>query len=145
MTRISAAESQVMEAVWSSGPLAADEIVAAVEVPELPAGTSVAFLELARRHGDYAMVGLAARARVKDGATQEPRFVFFGVGTRPVEAATAASVVAGAPLPARVREAQDALAEALDPPDDLNATGATKLHLARVLLARALDALAGEA
>jgi carbon-monoxide dehydrogenase medium subunit len=125
--------------------LASDEIIAAVEVPALPAGTAVAFLELARRQGDYAMVGLAARATIVDGIALDPRLVFFGVGTRPIEARTAAGVVAGAPLVERRREAADALADDLDPPDDLNATGTMKRHLARVLLLRALQSLGAEA
>ena len=74
-----------------------------------------------------------------------PRLVFFGVGTKPVEAnAAAAALVAGGPAD-RLAAAQQALSDDLDPPGDLQADGATKLHLAQVLLARGIAALLGDA
>lgn len=125
--------------------LARDELVAALEVPTEPPGTRSAFLELARRRGDYAMVGLAARTRIEDGLVREARLVFFGVGAKPVPASAAAAALREAPLPERIARAQEALSEDIDPPDDLNASGVTKRHLARVLLGRALTALAQDA
>ncbi|HXY98549.1 MAG TPA: FAD binding domain-containing protein [Stellaceae bacterium] len=113
--------------------LAPDEVIAAVDIPVAPKGARSVFLELARRRGDYALAGLAAEAR-EDGL----RLVFFGVGGRPVEAGAAASALAARDIAA----AQAALARDLDPPGDLQADGATKLHLARVLLGRAARALA---
>jgi carbon-monoxide dehydrogenase medium subunit len=112
--------------------LAPDEIITAVDVPAAPAGARSAFLELARRRGDYAMAGLAAR-QAPGGA---PRLVFFGVGVTPVIAAAAARA-----LGEGVAAAQKALADDLDPPGDLQADRAMKLHLARVLLARAAPLL----
>ena len=71
------------------------------------------------------------------------RLVFFGVGGKPVEAPAAAAVLAAGILgPERIAAAQAALAQDLDPAGDLQADGATKLHLARVLLGRAAHALA---
>jgi len=125
--------------------LAPDELVASIDLPATPPGTVTAFLELARRRGDYAMVGLAALARLEEGAIEGLRLVFFGVGDRPIEAATAARLLVGRALLGQEAAAQEALGEDLDPPDDLNATGAVKLHLARVLLARGLAALAAAA
>ena len=122
--------------------LAPDEIIIAVDIPKAALGTRVAFLELARRRGDYAMVGLAAVARMEGGALHAPRLVFFGVGVKPVDAmAAAAALGAGAPID-RIAAAQEALGEDLDPPGDVQADRATKLHLARVLLARGVQALA---
>jgi aerobic carbon-monoxide dehydrogenase medium subunit len=117
--------------------LAPDEIVTAIEIPSAPAGGRSLFLELARRRGDYALAGLAAVARPGD-----LRLVFFGVGDRPVEAKAAAAALHGEASPGRVAAAQAALAEDLDPAGDLQADSATKLHLARVLLGRAVQALA---
>jgi carbon-monoxide dehydrogenase medium subunit len=125
--------------------LAPDELIAAVDLPAPPPGTVIAFLELARRHGDYAMVGLAALARLESGAVAGLRLVFFGVGDRPIEAVAAARHILGGALLDRAAAAQEALSADLAPPDDLNATGAVKLHLARVLLGRGLAALAGAA
>jgi aerobic carbon-monoxide dehydrogenase medium subunit len=125
--------------------LAADEIITAIDIPKPAPGTRTAFLELARRRGDYAMVGLAATGRIEDGAVRAPRLVFFGVGAKPVEARAAAASLGEGGLIDRVSAAQEALGDDLDPSGDLQADRATKLHLARVLLARGVQALAGEA
>ena len=101
------------------------EILAATE---FPGGGESVFLELARRQGDYASVGIAAHRR---GA--EIRLAFFAVGPIAILATHAAAAVKKS-----VAAAQEALARDLDPPADLYHSGATKLHLARVLLGRAL-------
>ena len=125
--------------------LAPDEVIVAVDIPKAAPGTRTAFLELARRRGDYAMVGLAATALVAAGALRAPRLVFFGVDVKPVEASAAtAALDEGAPRD-RIAAAQKALSEDLDPSGDLQADRATKLHLARVLLARGVAALMGSA
>ncbi|MDO9502595.1 xanthine dehydrogenase family protein subunit M [Falsiroseomonas sp.] len=113
--------------------LRGDEVLAAVEIPSR-AGAACTLQELARRHGDYAIVGLAAQ-RLGQGV----RLAWFGVGPTPLrtpraEAAFAAGDVAGA---------QAALAGELDPPEDLHGPPALRLHLARVLLGRAAAALKG--
>ncbi|HKW53826.1 MAG TPA: FAD binding domain-containing protein [Stellaceae bacterium] len=125
--------------------LAPGEVIIGVDIPKPAPGMRTAFLELARRRGDYAMVGLAATARLESGVLRAPRLVFFGVDVRPVEAVAAAAAL-GAGRPADgIAAAQEALAEDLDPTGDLQADRATKLHLARVLLARGVLALAGGA
>ena len=121
------------------------EILAAVEFPALAAGYRSRFAELARRHGDYAMVGLAAHARVSGETLSDLRLVFFGVGSKPVVATAAARVLEAQPVTnAGIAGAAAALAKDLDPPDDLNGSGATKLHLAGVLLGRVIAALIAE-
>src|SRR5690606_15863490 len=68
-----------------------DEMLVEIEVPALPAGTGHAFVEFARRHGDYALVGVAARLRLdRAGACADARVVLMSVGERPVIAASAA-------------------------------------------------------
>jgi carbon-monoxide dehydrogenase medium subunit len=117
------------------------EIVVAGEFP-IRTGYRSAFLELARRHGDYAIVGVAAHARVDAGRISDLRLAFLGAGDRPMLAAQAAAAVEGrAPSADVVKAAQDAIARDLDPPADLYTSSATKLHLARVLTGRALAAL----
>ncbi len=117
------------------------ELLVAGEFPLRPGYRSV-FLELARRHGDYAIVGLAAHARVDGGTLADARLAFLGAGDRPMLALEAAKAVEGrAPDAATVKTAQDAIARDLDPPADLYTSSATKLHLARVLTGRALAAL----
>ena len=122
--------------------LDADEMIIAVEVPK-QASRRHAFREIARRHGDYAMAGLALTA-----AAGEPfdgtRVVFFGVADRPIRASAAENAVVGLPAGAEAGErAAAALDGALQPHGDLNASPQMKLHLAKVLLRRAIEDLAG--
>jgi carbon-monoxide dehydrogenase medium subunit len=101
------------------------ELVTAVEVRAQLKDERSAFFELARRHGDYAIIGLAA-CRAKGGN----RFVFFGAGPTPVHARNASREK-------DLQAAKQALATEIDPPSDLYNTSATKKHLAGVLLERA--------
>lgn len=114
------------------------EIIAAVEIP-LAARVS-AIQEVARRSGDYAMAGLAAALRFEGGRVVAPRLVYFGVGNGPVLAARAAAALEGRALDAAsIAAAQAALADDLDPPQDLHGPPEMKRHLARVLTARVLN------
>jgi len=118
------------------------EILSEIVLPPSPPGWRVAFDELARRHGDYALVGLAARCRLSDGAVAESRLVFFGVGVTPVRATRAEAALAGRrPDAAAAGAVGPALDADLDPPSDVHASGALRRHLARVLLARVLTRL----
>ena len=120
------------------------ELVTAVEIPAAGPGACNGFDELARRHGDYAMVGLAAHGTRSGAAFHTLRLVFFAVGTGPVLAERAAAALVGGPLDAaRLQAAQAALDQDLDPPGDLQAGAATKRHLARVLLGRVVARMAG--
>ena len=122
--------------------LAPGEIVAAIEFEAIRPDFRSAFLELARRQGDYAIVGLAAHAKVEDGRYSDARLAFLGVGGRPVLAKSAMALLEGKPYSTGIAAAaKQALAKDLDPPKDLTTSAATKLHLARVLTGRALCAL----
>jgi carbon-monoxide dehydrogenase medium subunit len=104
----------------------------------------VGFDEISRRHGDYAIVGLAASAQALDGQLAGLRLAFFGVGPAPVRARRAEMALSGAPLDtARTEAAVAALAEDLDPPDDVHVKGTTKRYLAGVVLRRVLAQLMG--
>ena len=118
------------------------EVIVAVEFPVQPSGYRSRLNELARRHGDYAIVGLAAHARIDGDRLSDLRLAFFGVDAKPILATQAARELEGQHLSATALSlAGDAFGEDLDPPDDLNGTGKTKLHLARVLLSRTLTAM----
>jgi aerobic carbon-monoxide dehydrogenase medium subunit len=114
------------------------DVLAAIRVPAATPETRIGFAELARRHGDYAMAGLAAAARADGKRLADVRLVFFGVGATPVRARHAEAALAGDDVDA----AAAALAQDLDPPDDVQATGAVKRHLAGVLLRRVARQLA---
>ena len=104
----------------------AGEILAAVEFPKVERS---AFMELARRQGDYAIIGLAG---VADASGR--RIAFFGAGSTPVLALQASKQNS-------LEAAQKALEKDLQPPADLYHSSATKLHLAKVLLARTWNTL----
>lgn len=118
------------------------EILLEVVVPAIQPGWRSAFVELARRHGDYALAGLAAHCRVANGTIEEARLVYTGVGPTPVRGASAEALLRRRPLvPAVIAEAGRALETDLSPPADVHASAALRRHLARVLLTRALDSL----
>lgn len=124
--------------------LAPAEILTAVVVPLIQSGWRSRFDELARRHGDYALVGLAAQCRVEGGAIAEAQLAFCGVGTTPVRAARTEAALAGRRPGAEVlAEAGRALDADLDPPGDVHASVALRRHLARVLLVRAATQIVG--
>jgi carbon-monoxide dehydrogenase medium subunit len=64
--------------------LAGDELLVRIEYPRAGAGWRYGFEEVARRHGDFAIAGVAAAARVEDGRLREARLAFFGVAGKPV-------------------------------------------------------------
>ena len=120
------------------------EVLVAGEYPVLAPGYRSAFVELARRRGDYAIVGLAAHGRVQSGKYSDMRLAFLGAGETPVLARAAMAALQGKPIGTdAIAAAQAAITEELDPPADLTTSRAAKLHLARVLTGRALVALAG--
>ena len=97
------------------------ELLVAVEFPVATKTDRPVFLELTRRHGDYAIIGLAAH---------NSRFVFLGVGSTPI-------LIQGD----SIEKAKAALARSLNPSADLYNSSATKLHLAGVLLERAWNTI----
>ena len=115
------------------------DVLTAIRVPLATRDSRFGFAEFSRRHGDYAMVGLAAQARAEGAALRDPRLVYFGVGATPVRARNAEAALAADPL--RIAAAASALARDLDPPDDLQASAAVKKHLAGVLLERVAQQL----
>lgn len=122
-----------------------DELLTEVVVPVPAAGMRHAFVELARRRGDYAIVGIAALAQTANGRINRLRLAFLGAGDKPLQAVRAAQSIVGNALSAHtLAAAQQALENDLTPSADLYHSAATKLHLARVLLARALAQLAAQ-
>jgi len=119
--------------------LGPNDILTHVRVPVARAGDRFGFAELARRHGDYALVGLAARATAEGSALRDIRLVYFGVGVTPVRAKAAEGELAGGDVEAAVA----ALEDDLNPTDDVHASAAARQHLAGVLLTRVAKQLRG--
>ena len=119
--------------------LAPDEILARIEIAAPSPATRVGFAELARRAGDYAMVGLAAAGERDGDRFAALRLAFFSVGARATLARGAAAALIGRAIaPDTLRDAASTLAADLAPHDDLQASAATRMSLARVLLRRVI-------
>lgn len=120
--------------------LAADEMIVACEIPVAKATEKFSFAELARRHGDYAIVGLAVAGMVQSGTVEKIRLAWLGVGTTSVRSLLAEQILQGQMLTqTSIEQAVDALRKELDPVADLTHSVATKRQLACVLLKRALQ------
>jgi carbon-monoxide dehydrogenase medium subunit len=119
-----------------------DELLTKIEFPIEGPDWRHAFAEFSRRHGDFAIVGAAARARLNTRRFADIRVVMFGIADRPMRIyAAEKALLSAANLKEGIAAAQATLATALEPPSDNQTSSETRLHLARVLLGRALAQL----
>jgi carbon-monoxide dehydrogenase medium subunit len=119
------------------------ELLVACELPARQQEARQCFSELARRHGDYAVAGLAACARQAGGRLHDVRLAFLSLGDRPLRARGAEAALQAGPLDAaRLAQAEAALRAELDPFADLTHSAAAKLQLAATLMRRAVATLA---
>ena len=123
------------------------ELVVACEMPARTVDHRFGFDELARRHGDYAIVGLAVATRFDERRMKDTRLAFLGIGTTPVRARETERFLDGRTPDAAVLQTAAAvlateLTGALAPLADLTNSAATKRHLATVLLQRVVAGLA---
>jgi carbon-monoxide dehydrogenase medium subunit len=123
--------------------LAAEEMLVEVVLPRLPPRTGTAFLEFARRRGDYALMGVAAVVTLDEaGRCERVRLVYLNAGAGPVLAPQAAAALTGQkPTPELLAGAARLAAETeISPTGNVHATPAYQRHLAGVLGRRALAA-----
>jgi carbon-monoxide dehydrogenase medium subunit len=143
-------ERVVPAAEWFEGFLAtsrrADELLVEVRFPTAAPRTGVTFTEVTRRHGDFAIVGLAASLTLSDGAISDARLAFSGVSDVPVRAAMAEELLVGerpsAPL---FEEAARRATADLDPPADLHGSSDYRKQVAATLVRRGLQTAADNA
>jgi carbon-monoxide dehydrogenase medium subunit len=126
-----------------STALEAGEILVEIALPRLAQRTQRtgwAFLEVARRHGDYAQVGVAARVTLgEDGRCESARLVYLSVADTPFDAVEAARGLVGQTLTPDVLAAVAVAARSeVEPTGDIHASAAFKRHLAEVVTRRAL-------
>lgn len=122
-----------------STALADDEILTGVRMRAAAPGSGAAFEEVARRHGDRAMVGVAVYVRLEEGVIAEASVALSGVGVRPVRAFDAQDALVGrAPSVEAFASAAAATTAILDPNSDLHCSAAYRKHVAGVLVVRAL-------
>lgn len=120
-----------------------DEVLTQVEISVKGPEYRSAFVELAQRRGDYAIVGVAAVAKCAGAVLSDLRLAFLGVGPAPVLARGAMAAMEGQrAVVEAIAAATNALSKELDIGPDLYSSAATKLQLARVLTGRALASLA---
>ena len=117
------------------------EILVEVRVPTLPPGTGWSFMELSRRHGDFAIVAVAAVLfKGKGKACKEARIALGGVAPTPIRAAEAEAVLAGQKVTdSLIREAAQKAAAATEPESDYHASAEYRREMARVFTQRALS------
>jgi len=127
-----------------SNALEPGEMVVELRYLRPPQGTGAAFVEFARRLGDFAIAGAAAMLTMRDGVCERARLTIVGMGEGPFRARDAEAVLTGRRLGAK--DYQDAFAEAaakvvaaVDPHEDVHASSAYRRHLAGVMATRALE------
>jgi len=122
--------------------LRAGELIVEVKFPEVPTGTSTGFAELSRRHGDFALVGVAALAILRAGDIESARIVYFGCVDRARVAVSVSAALSGVAVPLEDASAYAAAIRNDVKPDDTPGLRAdTKLHMATVLTRRVLNSM----
>jgi carbon-monoxide dehydrogenase medium subunit len=123
-----------------------EELLTEIRFPVAAPGTGVAFQEVARRHGDFAIVGLAASLTLAGGVITDARLAFSGVADVPVRAAEAEALLIGErPSAELFDEAARAATAGIDPPADLHGSAEYRTKIAATLVRRALRAAADRA
>jgi carbon-monoxide dehydrogenase medium subunit len=136
-------ERVVPAAEWFEGYLTTsrrpDELLTEVRFPTAGPGTGTSFQEVARRHGDFAIVGLAASLTLSQGAISDARLAFAGMSDVPVRAADAEDLLIGeTPSAELFEEAARRATGDLDPPADLHGSSDYRKKVAAALVRRGL-------
>jgi len=119
--------------------LAPDEILTEVRLPAMPAGSGYAFEEFARRHGDFALMGIAALMVADGRRCTRARLATAGAGPVPVRLRAAEEILESqGPTDAALEAAAERASELVEPDSDIHASADYRRHLARVLTVRAL-------
>ena len=120
--------------------LAPDELLVEIEIPLPAPRTGSAFLEVARRHGDYALAGVAATVTLDEsGSCSSSRLVILGVGDQPTLSSATSGVLSDErPDEALIESVAAAVRDEIEPVGDIHASAEFKRHLSGVLARRAL-------
>ncbi|MGO8957307.1 MAG: FAD binding domain-containing protein [Streptosporangiaceae bacterium] len=150
VVRSKSGERVIPAAEWFEGYLTTsrrpDELLVEVRFPTAGPGTGISFQEVARRHGDFAMVGLAASLTLSDGAISDARLAFAGISDVPVRAAEAEDLLVGEQPSAELfDEAARRATDDIDPPADLHGSSEYRKKVAATLVRRGLRAAVDDA
>ena len=122
--------------------LAPGEILTAIYIPCFGEADRCVFDELARRRGDYALVGAGVQGTFAGEVVSAIRIAFLSVGPTPLRARHTEAAITGRALSAdTISDAQAALGDDLDPEDNEETSATMRMHLARVVLGRLLGRL----
>jgi aerobic carbon-monoxide dehydrogenase medium subunit len=143
-------ERVIPAAEWFEGYLMtsrrSDELLLAVRFPAAGPGTGVSFQEVARRHGDFAIVGLGVSLVLSGGVISDARLAFAGLSDVPVRAVAAEDLLVGErPSAELFDEAARRATGDVDPPDDLHGSSDYRKTVAAVVARRGLAAAADNA
>jgi carbon-monoxide dehydrogenase medium subunit len=118
-----------------------DEMVVEVELPLAKPRTGACFMEIARRRGDFAVVGVAVMVTLgKREECTDVRLAFCGIGETPIDASSAADGVVGHALTEEAaRDVAASVQAMIDPGGNVHATADYQRHIAGVLTERALQ------
>ncbi len=123
-----------------------NELLTEIRIPSQKSGRVSVFLELARRHGDFAIAGVCAYGSVSGKKIEDMRLVYFASEDRPVVGANAIAALNGKEWSDETKDAVcAALENDLDPMANLHGSAAMKMHLQKVLTGRAIDAAVARA
>lgn len=123
-----------------------DELLVEVRFPAAGRGTGISFQEVARRHGDFAIVGLAASLTLSRGAISDARLAFAGISDVPVRARDVEDLLVGErPSAELFDEAARVATREMDPPADLHGSSDYRKKVAAALVRRGLRAAADNA
>jgi len=136
-------ERRIAATDFFDGPLtttlAEGEILVRIEVPKAPPGSGSAFIELARRHGDFALAGVAARIVLANGSVARASLAACGAGPGPVRLSGAEQALLGSRADeAAIQSAGRAAMREVEPESDLHASAAYRRRIAGVMTARAV-------
>jgi len=126
--------------------LAPDELLTEVIVPKAPSGSGSAFVEIARRHGDFALAGVAAQITFSTGTPTDVRLAVCGAGTTATRLTVAEEIILQDGVGAEaIKAASDAAAQAVDPMSDLHASAEYRRRLVGVMTGKAIEKAARRA
>ncbi|HXW25703.1 MAG TPA: xanthine dehydrogenase family protein subunit M, partial [Xanthobacteraceae bacterium] len=129
-----------------STALEADEMLTDVVLPVARPRSGACFMEVARRRGDYALMGVACTVEIDDGRCADARIALCNAGDTPILAVEAGRSLVGQTVGGRaIDEAADLVRRAIEPGGSIHASKDFQRHLAGVLTQRALTAAIGRA
>ena len=134
-------EAKDMFVGYMTTAIAPDELLVEVSLQLPPPSAGTAFVEVSRRHGDFAMAGAGTMLNIEDDIVTDARISIMSAGLTPIRASTSEEMLMGEKLTdALLREAAEAIDSVIEPLEDVHGPADYKRDLAKVMVRRALEA-----